>query len=110
LRRNGWPESIGISGRFRPESVAGFVRNTQSILVCSGLIQPFQSGFLALSKLEVVGDILFSCVGLLNQFKLAGGSDGFTPVSCPRYRRLADSQQFRYGYRCNAQSVHGPMT
>ena len=28
LRRNGWPESIGISGRFRPESVAGFVRNT----------------------------------------------------------------------------------
>ena len=29
LRRNGWPESIGISGRFRSESVAGFVRNTQ---------------------------------------------------------------------------------
>jgi hypothetical protein len=28
LRRNGWPESIGISGRFRSESVAGFVRNT----------------------------------------------------------------------------------
>jgi hypothetical protein len=29
LRRNGWPESIGISGRFRSESVAGFRRNTQ---------------------------------------------------------------------------------
>jgi len=37
------------------------------------------------------GAPMFSCIGLLNQFKLAGGSDGFTPVSRPGYRRLADS-------------------
>jgi hypothetical protein len=27
--RNQWPESIGMGGRLRPESVAGIVRNMQ---------------------------------------------------------------------------------
>ena len=29
MPRNGWPESSGMGGRFRPESVAGMARNTQ---------------------------------------------------------------------------------
>ena len=46
------------------------------------------------STKEMQGTPLFSCVSLLNQFTLTCGSDGFAPVSSPRYRRLAVSKQF----------------
>jgi hypothetical protein len=35
--RNGWPESIGIGGRLRPQSAAGIERNTQAEIEWFGI-------------------------------------------------------------------------
>jgi hypothetical protein len=45
--RNGWPASVGISGRLASESVAGFRRNTQTayLVFSERRFRAFWSGF-----------------------------------------------------------------